>query len=84
MINDGRSLLPGGVLSVLGNFDKGDLVRVKFQGKNIGAGFSNYNSDKLAEICGLKRHEVAAILGKAKYPDVIHRDNLLIDAALSE
>lgn len=82
LLNEGRSLLPGGVLSLSGTFKKGDLLRVKFQGKNIGVGFSNYSDAELHKICGLKRHEVAAILGKAKYPDVIHRDNLLIDAAL--
>ena len=27
-------------------------------------------------------HEVAAILGDAHYPEVIHRDNLLLDAAV--
>lgn len=82
LLNEGRSLLPGGVLSVSGKFSKGELLRVKYQGKNIGVGFSNYNAEELGKICGLKRHEVAAILGKAKYPDVIHRDNLLIDAAV--
>lgn len=83
LLEMGRSLLPGGVKKIMGEFDKGDLVRVKFEGRNLGVGFSNYNSRDLNRICGLKRHEVAAILGKAKYPDVIHRDNLLIDAAVS-
>lgn len=84
LLNEGRSLLPGGVVSVSGDFNKGDLLRVKFQGKNIGVGFSNYSAADLSKIRGLKRHEVAAILGRAKYPDVIHRDNLLIDAAVGE
>lgn len=84
LLNEGRSLLPGGVLSVSGSFNKGDLLSVKFQGRNIGVGFSNYNDGELKAIRGLKRHEIAAILGKAKYPDVIHRDNLLTGAALSE
>lgn len=82
--DNGKSLLPAGVVSISGNFDKGDLVRIKYQGKNIGVGFCNYNAEELDRIRGLKRHEVAAILGKAKYPDVIHRDNLLMDAAISE
>lgn len=84
LINEGRSLLPAGVKSVKGEFQKGELLRVKFQGKNIGVGFSNYNAEELNKICGLKRHEVAAILGNAKYPDVIHRDNLLMDAAIAD
>lgn len=84
LLEDGRSLLPGGVVRVDGVFSSGDLLRVTHNGKSLGVGFSNYQSDKLESIRGLKRHEVAAILGQAKYPDVIHRDNLLLDAAIQE
>ncbi|MDE5832891.1 MAG: glutamate 5-kinase, partial [Desulfovibrio sp.] len=82
LLHKGTSLLPGGVKSVYGDFEKGALLRVVHNGQTLGAGFSNYSSDDLRKIRGLKRHEIAAILGIAKYPDVIHRDNLLLDAAL--
>lgn len=82
LLYEGRSLLPGGVKGVTGDFQKGDLLRVIHNGRNLGVGFSNYGSEELARIRGLKRHEVAAILGRARYPDVIHRDNLLLDAAI--
>ena len=48
----------------------------------MGVCLSNYNSAEQLLIKGLKRHEVAAILGDAHYPEVVHRDNLLLDAAL--
>lgn len=87
----GKSLLPGGVCAVEGNFGPGTLVRVLAKAtdgveaedaKQLGVGLSNYNADDLRRIMGLRRHEVAAILGDAHYPEVIHRDNLLLDAAI--
>lgn len=82
LMHQGRSLLPGGITNVTGDFDKGSLLRVIYGDRNLGVGFSNYGSEDLKKIKGLKRHEVAAILGQARYPDVIHRDNLLVDAAI--
>ena len=80
----GSSLLPGGICNVEGNFQNGSLVRIITEDKkqNIGVGLSNYSATEIRRIMGLKRHEVAAILGNAHYPEVIHRDNLLLDAAV--
>ncbi|MDR2744805.1 MAG: glutamate 5-kinase [Desulfovibrio sp.] len=82
LLHRGGSLLPGGVCSAEGIFQKGALVRVLHDGRSIGVGLSNYNTTQLKRIMGLKRHEVAAVLGDAHYPEVIHRDNLLLDAAI--
>lgn len=78
----GASLLPGGIVRVEGVFPKGSIVTIKNGDQNLGVGLSNYNSATLEKIIGLKRHEVAAILGQAHYPEVIHRDNLLLHAAI--
>ena len=78
----GKSLLPGGITDVQGGFEAGALVRLVFGHETVGVGLSNYNAADLLRIKGLKRHEVAAILGDAHYPEVVHRDNLLLDAAL--
>lgn len=78
----GGSLLPGGVRNVSGSFARGALLRISCAGRDIGIGLSNYSSAELSRIAGLKRHEVAAILGDAHYPEVIHRDNLLLRPAL--
>ncbi|MDE7241240.1 glutamate 5-kinase [Desulfovibrio sp.] len=82
LMREGGSLLPGGVRGVSGSFPKGALVRVEHEGQALGVGLTNYSAADLRKIMGLKRHEVAAILGNAHYPDVIHRDNLLLDAAV--
>lgn len=83
LIEKGSSLLPGGIKAVSGFFQIGDLVRIRHKDTIIGVGFSNYAASELEKIHGRKRHEIAAILGLAKYPDVIHRDNLLLDAVIS-
>ncbi len=86
--NKGSSLLPGGICAVEGNFQQGSLVRIVTQEENapstrsIAVGLSNYSAAELKRIMGLKRHEVAAVLGNAHYQEVIHRDNLLLDAAI--
>ena len=80
--NHGKSLLPGGITEVHGSFEAGALVRIVYDRETVGVGLSNYNAADLLRIRGLKRHEVAAILGDAHYPEVVHRDNLLLDAAL--
>ncbi|MBQ7617364.1 MAG: glutamate 5-kinase [Desulfovibrio sp.] len=82
LLQEGASLLPGGITKVSGTFQKGDLVAVSFNDEEIAVGLSNYSSQELAKIRGLKRHEVAAILGNAHYPEVIHRDNLLLHAVV--
>lgn len=82
LAENGKSLLPGGILAVEGDFEAGALVRIVHDTSNLGVGLSNYDTADLQRIRGLKRHEVAAILGDAHYPEVVHRDNLLVDAAL--
>lgn len=82
LLHGGGSLLPGGVRHVEGSFQQGTLVRVSHSERSLGVGLSNYSAGELRKIMGLKRHEVAAILGDAHYPNVIHRDNLLLDAAV--
>lgn len=80
--DQGSSLLPVGVIAVEGNFQSGALVRIVHEGKSLGVGLSNYAAVDLKKIMGLKRIEVAAVLGDAHYPEVIHRDHLLVDAAI--
>lgn len=78
----GGSLLPGGIRAVEGIFEPGAVVRVMCGEHQIGVGLTNYSSEDLVRIKGLRRLEVAAVLGNAHYPEVIHRDNLLLNAAV--
>ena len=82
LVERGSSLLPGGICRVDGNFQPAALVRVHIRGRTLGVGLSNYSAADLRRIMGRPRPEVAALLGDAHYPEVIHRDNMLIDAAV--
>ena len=53
--NQASSLLPVGVTSIHGAFEKGDLIRIKdVDGKLIGIGKTEYNSEKAEKFIGNK------------------------------
>jgi glutamate 5-kinase len=77
--DQGRSLLPIGVLRVMGTFNKGDVVSLcDADGGEMGRGLSNYSSADAARICGLRTEQIAEVLGELPYEEIIHRDNLVI------
>ncbi|WP_027721235.1 glutamate 5-kinase [Maridesulfovibrio zosterae] len=79
----GKSLLPAGITDVNGNFKAGELVRVVSRdGESLAVGLTCYSSDDMRKIMGVKSSEIKSILGKCSYPEAIHRNNLLLDAAL--
>jgi glutamate 5-kinase len=78
----GKSLLPAGVKQIEGSFEAGDLVRiVDPQGMVLGVGQSNYSSSELDQIKGQPSSTILDILGECPFQEVVHRDNLLLDAA---
>jgi glutamate 5-kinase len=79
----GKSLLPAGIVRVEGDFERGAQVRIlDFQGQTVGVGLSNYDSEDMKKIMGLKSGKIAQVLGDAPYPEAVHRDNMVLDAAL--
>lgn len=81
---NGKSLLPSGVKAVQGRFRRGDTVDiVDLNNKIIGRGISNYNSDECQKIMGLHGSELPAALGYIAEDEIIHRDNLAVDEAIS-
>ena len=78
-LESGRSLLPAGVISVTGQFDRGDLIEVENKaGLVIGHGLSSYSSDDAMLICGHKSNEIETVLGYRGRDEMIHADNLVI------
>ena len=78
-LESGRSLLPAGVISVTGQFDRGDLIEVENNaGIVIGHGLSSYGSDDAVLICGHKSNEIETVLGYRGRDEMIHADNLVI------
>lgn len=75
----GSSLLPIGIISVNGHFQKGDAVTIHDQQQTeIAKGLCNYSSQDLSKIIGHPSHEFFALLGYEGSHEAIHRDNLVL------
>lgn len=78
-LKDGKSLLPSGITNIDGAFDSGDVVCcLTDSGVEFARGVTNYSSDELARIKGVKSEKIESILGLKSYDEAIHRDNLVI------
>ena len=77
-LENGSSLLPAGVASVSGQFEKGDAVAVFANGVEIARGLIAYDLHEADQIKGLKSGEIAAKLGYDNGAAIIHRDNLVM------
>ncbi|GAN55120.1 glutamate 5-kinase [Tanticharoenia sakaeratensis] len=78
----GGSLLPAGVVSVEGRFERGDLVSVRGpDNEEIARGLSEYGAQDAERILGLHSDEIATILGFAGGDALIHRDDLVLHTA---
>ncbi|MDR2761688.1 MAG: glutamate 5-kinase [Planctomycetaceae bacterium] len=76
---NGRSLLPIGIVAVAGAFDRGAIVSlVDRSGNEIARGLTNYNKQDIIKIQGKKTSEIRHFLGQSLYTEVIHRDNLQV------
>lgn len=63
-----KSLLPVGLVAVIGKFKKGDIIRiVDEQGKELGLGLARYGNEKALEVVGLKDQK-----------PIIHYDHLYL------
>lgn len=72
------SLLPSGVIEVIGEFREGDLVTIIDTNNNeIARGIVNYPSYEIDMIKGLNSCEIEKKLGHKNYDVVVHRDNLV-------
>ncbi|MDN5347288.1 MAG: glutamate 5-kinase [Clostridia bacterium] len=79
ILNEGKSLLPSGIIEVVGDFGQGAVVSVvTVEGKEIAKGMVNYPAEDIRRIQGRKTGEIVEILGYKDYDEVIHRDNLVI------
>ena len=78
-LSSGKSLLPAGVRSVEGRFDKGDAVLVRdAAGREIARGLSRYDAAEADQIKGLKSGQIEAVLGYTSGPTLIHADDMAI------
>lgn len=75
----GRSLLPAGVVSHSGDFNRGDSVAcLDPEGREIARGLCAYGAHEVGCIKGLPTREIERVLGYSNGDEIIHRDNLVI------
>ncbi|MEA2225451.1 MAG: glutamate 5-kinase, partial [Solirubrobacteraceae bacterium] len=78
------SLLPVGVVEVLGEFDAGDAVDIAQAGSDggsahtLGKGICNYSAQELRQVQGMKSAVAREILPRAS-EEAVHRDYLVMD-----
>lgn len=78
-LHNGKSLLPSGIVEVLGSFDKGDSVSILApSGDEIARGIVAYSADDIRHIRGRTSKDIEGILGYTSGDEVIHRDDLVM------
>jgi glutamate 5-kinase len=77
--DEGKSLLPIGMVLVEGDFSRGDVIGVRDPaGVEIARGLANYSSAEARLLCRKPSTEFEALLGYAAEPEMLHRDNLVL------
>jgi glutamate 5-kinase len=78
-LRDGSSLLPVGVVTVSGNFRRGDVVTLKdASGADIGRGLAEYSDEEAARLAGLQSDQIEDALGYRGRAVMVHRDELVL------
>ncbi len=73
----GTSLLPVGIVDVVGSFEAGDAIDILFEEQTIGKGISNYSAPELRKVLGLKSADVRGVLPRAS-EEAVHRDYFVL------
>ena len=77
--DEGKSLLPIGMVLVEGDFSRGDVIAVRDgTGNEIARGLANYSSAEARLLCRKPSGEFEKLLGYAAEPEMLHRDNLVL------
>ncbi len=77
--DEGKSLLPIGMVMVEGDFSRGDVIAVRDEtGQEIARGLANYSSSEARLICRKPSSDFERLLGYAAEPEMLHRDNLVL------
>ena len=78
-IKKGASLLPAGIVSVAGAFQRGDLIDVKdSDGRDVAYGLSTYDQSDLEKVAGLQSAEIEQVLGYKRRPAAVEKNDLIL------
>jgi glutamate 5-kinase len=79
IVRRGKSLLPGGIIAVEGDFGVGDAVTLTDgSGLRVAVGLVNYGAVDIRKIMGCRTDRIKSRLGEKSYDEVVHRDNLTV------
>lgn len=78
-LHNGNSLLPVGVVEVIGSFRRGDVVTiVGADGKELGRGLTEYSDSDALRLRGCRSEKIEERLGYRGRSVMIHRDELVL------
>jgi len=79
LTQEGKSLLPIGVVAVRGEFGRGQVITcVSEDGVPVARGLTSYTASEVRRIMRHSSGEIEAILGYIEGPELVHRDNLVL------
>lgn len=79
LTQEGKSLLPIGVVAVRGEFGRGQVITcVGEDGVPVARGLTSYTASEVRRIMRHSSSEIEAILGYIEGPELVHRDNLVL------
>ncbi|NBX65758.1 MAG: glutamate 5-kinase [Proteobacteria bacterium] len=78
-LQNGKSLLPAGVVGIEGVFQKGDVLAIRgTDGCDIARGLVAYDAEEAQKIVGKKSAEIESILGEPFREELVHRDDMVM------
>lgn len=79
LIKETKSLLPIGIVKIINEFNKGDVVSILDEaGCEFARGIVNYGSEACEKVIGCHSDNIINILGFKNYDAIITRDNITI------
>ena len=77
-LTNGKSLLAAGIKKVIGNFKKGDHIKIlDNKRKEFARGLSSFSSNEINKILGCHSNEIQKILGYISKSEVVHKDDMV-------
>lgn len=77
ILEKGSSLLPIGVIDVINEFKRGEVISILDENKEeIARGITNYSSDECKRIMGQHSDNILDLLGSKTYDEIVVRDNI--------
>ncbi len=75
----GKSILAVGVVEILGNFNKGDTLKVlSIDNRLIAKGISSFSAEEIDNMKGKNQNQIAKQFGSSFCSEIINRDCLVV------